>query len=324
MVTKQIDRYVSRSFLFPFVGILLLIFVLYASFDLLKKLDELQQVRAGRALSILARYYAYLFPVFILDTIPVVVVISAGLALVPMAKNRELLILKSSGISIYRIALPIFFWTLLISVGMLWMRESVVPVFSKKTELLARRLENKTSESRLIQDPEYNRRFFVNSYHFSRDTLNKITIVERRSDQSLKRIIEADKGFWSQQNKLTLKGVEITRYTAEGLPKGNPTVKTRFSLATSLSRFDFLGAKEGSLGGRSLAMPLGRLAAKMRAAPHIPEYRVAFHSRLASTFIPFLLLLVGIPVLVGFEEAAKNRFLGVLMCVLVAGITCWS
>ncbi|MEF8787836.1 MAG: LptF/LptG family permease, partial [Planctomycetota bacterium] len=31
------------------------------------------------------------------------------------------------------------------------------------------------------------------------------------------------------------------------------------------------------------------------------------------------LLLVGIPVLVGFEESAKNRFLGVLICVLVAG-----
>lgn len=319
MVRKQIDRYVSRSFLVPFVGILLLIFVLYASFDLLKKIDELQQVGAGRAVSLLAKYYAYLFPVFILDTIPVVVVVSAGLALVRMAKNRELLILKSSGISIYRIALPIFFWTLLISTGMLWMRESVVPVFSKRKALLARRLENKTSESRLLEDQKYNRRFFVDSYNFSEDTLNKVTVVERRADESIKRIIEADKGRWRRDGRLALKGVEIRQYTPEGLPEGNSTVKTRLALPTGLSQFDFLSANKGSLGGRSLAMPLDKLASKMRASPHIPEYRVAFHSRLASTFIPFLLLLVGIPILVGFENSAQNRFLGVLICVLVAG-----
>ena len=319
MITKQIDRYVSRSFLLPFAGILVLIFVLYGSFDLLKKIDELQQAGAGRAIPLLAKYYAYLFPVFILDTIPVVVVVSAGLALVPMAKNRELLILKSSGISIYRVALPIFFWTLIISASMLWMRESVVPVFSKKKELLARKLEGKKSESRLLQDQKYNRRFFVDSYNFSNDVMDKVTVVEQYTDQTIKRIIEADRGEWRDGQTLVLESVDIREYDPEGLPTGNSEVKKELTLPTSLSRFDFLSAHQGSLGGQSLSMPLDKLVKRMRASPHIPEYRVAFHSRLASTFIPFLLLLVGIPVLVGFERSAKNRFLGVLICVLVAG-----
>ena len=318
MLTKKIDRYVSRSFLFPFIGILVLIFVLYASFDLLKKMDELQQMGAENVAGILVRYYAYLFPVFILDTVPIVVVVSAGLALVPMSKNRELLILKSSGISIYRIVLPIFVWTLLISAGSFWVRESVVPVFSQKKELLARKLEQEKSRSLLLKDEGHNRTFYIDTYNFSTDIMHRLTIVEHQDSAAIKRIIEADKGSWGDDHHLILTGVDIRQYGPEGLPRGKPRVKTEMTLSTTLSRADMVEAQGTSMGGQAMTMPLDKLAARIEAAPHIPGYRVALHSRLASVLVPFLLLLVGIPILVGFENTAGNRFLGVLTCVLVA------
>jgi lipopolysaccharide export system permease protein len=56
----------------------------------------------------------------------------------------------------------------------------------------------------------------------------------------------------------------------------------------------------------------------MRENPHSPSYAVAFHLRLASFFTPFILLLVGIPCLIGYEESVKSRFVGVLISIAVS------
>jgi lipopolysaccharide export LptBFGC system permease protein LptF len=56
----------------------------------------------------------------------------------------------------------------------------------------------------------------------------------------------------------------------------------------------------------------------MRAHPHIPTYSVAFHFRISSFFTPFILLLVGIPCLIGFEESIQSRFVGVLISIAVS------
>ena len=61
------------------------------------------------------------------------------------------------------------------------------------------------------------------------------------------------------------------------------------------------------------------LIARIKENPDVPAYRVMLHSRLASALSPFLLLLVGVPVLVGFENSLQSRFVGVIMCILVAG-----
>ena len=42
------------------------------------------------------------------------------------------------------------------------------------------------------------------------------------------------------------------------------------------------------------------------------------HGRLSAPLVPFVLLLLGVPVLVGFESSVSNRMIGVVLCIVVA------
>ena len=54
--------------------------------------------------------------------------------------------------------------------------------------------------------------------------------------------------------------------------------------------------------------------------PDNPRNSLLFHSRIAYTLTHFVLLLLGIPLVIGFERLSRNLFLRVGLCVLVCGI----
>ena len=318
MFIRRIDRYVSRSFLVPFVGILFLIFGLYVAFDLLKRVDDLQKLGMGEALPMLLKYYGYVFPVFILDSVPTVILVAAGLTLVKMARSRELLILKASGVSLHRVMVPIFAWTLIISTGVFWAKENLVPQFVRNKALAARRLERDLERSIMLRDEQHNFTLYVNEYAFSGGQMKKVSVMEFYSSGQIKRMIEADEGYHSGEGMIELKRAIIEEYDKRGVKVGDIQEKAALEMETSLSRYDFVRAKQEAMRGQSMYMELPDLAKKMRKQSDIPHFQVSFHSRLASAFIPFILLLIGVPVLVGFEHSAHSRFLGIIVCVFVA------
>ena len=317
MVAKQIDRYVSRSFLVPFVGILVFIFGLYVAYDLLTKIDDVQGLAKSEALNLLLKYYAYVFPIFVLDSVPVIVVMAAGLALVKMSKRRELLLLKASGISMYRAVAPIFFWALLISLGVLWVRERMVPHVVRDKELVARELSGDVGRTLMLKDEQLKFKLFVNSYDFWDHSMERVSVIEL-SGLTVKRVVEADRAHWTQDGRIRLEGVQVRDFSVRGPKAGQPMAMTSMEIETTLTPFDFVRARSEKAGSRPLFLTLPQLAAKMRENPNVPHFRVAFHSRLASAFASFVLLLVAIPLLVGFEHSAHSRFVGAVICIFVA------
>jgi lipopolysaccharide export LptBFGC system permease protein LptF len=88
-------------------------------------------------------------------------------------------------------------------------------------------------------------------------------------------------------------------------------------LETDVSPFDIVRAAEDEELS-SLFQTLGRLRQRMQADPDTPSLAVQFHSRLASFFGPLVLLLVGLPLLVGFEHSVTSRMLGIVISIAVA------
>jgi len=316
MIAKRIDRYVSFSFLLMFFGILAVVFGLYVAYDLLKRVEELQELGTGEILPAMFTYYGYVFPVFALDSVPAIVALAAGLTLVKMSKRRELLTLKASGVSVYRAIAPIFFWTLLVSVGVLWARERIVPAIVQQKELMARQLSGDMGRGLLLKDRQFNFKLFVNSYDFSNHSMKQVSVIELHPELTVKRIVEADEGHWAGDGLIRLEGVNMRDFDAKGAKAGQPTTMASTVIETALSPFDFVRARSES-AARSLFLTLSQLAARMRDNPNVPHYRVVFHSRLASAFTSFVVLLLVIPLLVGFEHSAHSRFVGAVVCIFV-------
>ncbi len=322
MIFKKIDRYVGCAFLTRLLGIALLLGLLYVVFDLLKKLDEIQEVGLANAARTVGFYYACMLPIFLVDIAPALTLVAAGLVLTGMARKRELLVLKASGTSLYRVVAPIFFWTLIVNVAAFGFREVSGPRFAQRREILDRVLDNEVERELLLRDEQFHRKLYVGEYSFPRRTMKDICVVELRQDATpgLSRVIQADFGSWNRDGDLVLEDVEVKRAgeTGEAETAAGPLVSPVLTLKTGLSPIDFVRAAEEDSESMSLMRPLPELYRLVRQQPDIPLFRVLFHSRLASFFNPFILLLVGIPCLVGFERSIESRFLSVIIGILVA------
>ncbi len=318
MFYKRIDRYVGGRFLAYYLGSLGLMGSLYAVFDVLKRIEDLREAGIEHAAGRLAAYYGYLLPVFLVDVAPGVTLIAAGLVMVHMARRRELLTLKASGTSMHRITAPIFFWALLLSIGVFAVRETVGPAFTRNKEIIGNTLEGKVETQLLLSDQAASREVFVAEYDFAANTIKGITVMEFYPNGMLKRTVYSPRAAWGAENELVLEDAEIQEFEETGSSESEITAVPELRIQTALRRFDFVRASAERNEGGAPFQTLAGLIRQARIYPEVPYFRVTFHSRLASFFTPILLLLVGIPLLVGFEHSVDSRFLGVVVSFAVA------
>ncbi len=315
MVLKLVDRYVSRSFLQYFAGSVFLIAALYTTFDLLTRLDDIQDISPGQALSALAPYYARLVPVFLFDIVPALVLVAAGMVLVRMAKARELLALKASGTSVRRVIAPILLLALLISVAVFALRETLGPDLLREGQLVGRRVEDKVEKELLLSDSGF--KAYVGEYDFERSTMTAVSLLELYPDGKLKRLTEADSGGWLSDGSIFLEGVTVQEFDPSGTAMEPVSFPSR-KIETNLTPYDMIRAAEEGSDPSVLFRTLPDLWRQTKQSPGIPYFRVVFHQRLASFFSPIILLLVGIPCLVGFEHSVNSRSVGVILSIVVA------
>jgi lipopolysaccharide export system permease protein len=320
MVFKRIDRYVTWRFLIFLAGMLCLLGFLYGSFDLLKKVEDLRQAEMSQEVSLLAQYYAYVLPLFLVDIVPALVLVSAGMVLVQMARTRELLVLKASGISVYRMVAPVFLAAFIISMLGFTFQQTLAPGFARQKELLDRKIQEKVETELLIQDPTYNQRLFVGLYDYADQSMQVVRIITLYPGDKLrvKAVVQADSARLLPDGKLQMEGVVVQNFDQTGTPQPLGPPSASQTVQTGLDPFDFVRASQESGEQTMVLQTLGELRDQIRRNPNVPGFQVVYHSRLASIFSPIILLLIGVPCLIGFEQSVRSRFLGAIISIVVA------
>lgn len=102
---KIIDRYIVKEFLPPFfLGLLLFTFVL-----LLNRIFKLTDliVTKGVSLLVVMKLFTYILPSFFTLTIPMAVLLAALIAFSRLSTDSEIIALKATGFSLYRLMAPV-------------------------------------------------------------------------------------------------------------------------------------------------------------------------------------------------------------------------
>ena len=108
---KIIYRYILREISHPFFMILfVLTFVL-----IMGKLLQLMDLMVNKGVSILdiAKLFLFLFPTFLIFTIPISLLVSILIGLGRLSADNEITIFKASGISLYQLLYPVLFASLI-------------------------------------------------------------------------------------------------------------------------------------------------------------------------------------------------------------------
>jgi len=129
-VIRTLDRYLLTRFILTLILAVGAIMLIGLIVDLVENLEEIVD-NAASAKDVLL-YYLYFLPWIYKITVPAAVLLAGLFSIGLLAKNNEILAMKSAGISLYRIALPLLVFTFLLSVANFFFNEEILPYTNRE------------------------------------------------------------------------------------------------------------------------------------------------------------------------------------------------
>ncbi len=131
---KILYRYIFREHVGPFFfGLSVLMFILVMDFIL-----EVLNMIIGKGLNafIILQVFVLNLAWMLALAVPMAVLVSTLMAFGRLSQDNEITALKASGISLYRLILPALIASILVSVGMIFFNDRVLPELNHKARLL--------------------------------------------------------------------------------------------------------------------------------------------------------------------------------------------
>lgn len=129
-----LNRYLLGEFFRSFATALSGISIVYLCVDFLQKADDF--IRFKATLSQVARYFLFNLPSIITPSIPIAALIATLLSLGALSRHNEIIAMRSSGISLGRIVLPVLAGGLLISAIGFINNELIMPAYVAKANYI--------------------------------------------------------------------------------------------------------------------------------------------------------------------------------------------
>ena len=129
---RILDEYVVREFLNTFflvIGGFLMLLIIFTFFDLIGDI-----LRNRSPLAIVGQYLLYLAPNLLYTIEPLAVLIAVLVTFGVLNRNNELIAMKATGISLYRLVVPIVSISAVLAVGLYLFGEFYLPQFNRRQE----------------------------------------------------------------------------------------------------------------------------------------------------------------------------------------------
>jgi len=200
---RILDKYIIKNISLGYFFILLVFIGLYFIADIFTNLSDFLQAKTS--LLILVQYYIASIPLIFLRVSPLALLISTLYTFGELNKNNEIISIRASGTTIIRIAFPIIFFALFLSVLTLFVQEKTLMKSQKrvddiKTQFIKKTMANATEEHNLAFTSG-DRIFFVQKFFPKKGLLKNVIIFEEGEDRKLKKKIVCKEisyeyGFW--------------------------------------------------------------------------------------------------------------------------------
>jgi lipopolysaccharide export system permease protein len=107
-----LDRYIFRELLSPFLTSLTALCFIVFTKEMLRLMDLL--VSKGVGLFAIGKVIAYLMPSFLVLTLPIACLIASVSAFSRLSFDNELIVMRAAGVSLWRLAVPVFTFSTLV------------------------------------------------------------------------------------------------------------------------------------------------------------------------------------------------------------------
>lgn len=127
---KKLDQFILKSFIGPFIAILLVVvFILVMQF-LWLYIDEL--VGKGLSMKVIFEFLAWGSVTMLPLSLPLATLLASMMTLGTLGENNELLAIKAAGVSLQRVMIPLGVACVVVSVGAFFISNDLIPVAYNK------------------------------------------------------------------------------------------------------------------------------------------------------------------------------------------------
>jgi LPS export ABC transporter permease LptG/LPS export ABC transporter permease LptF len=197
------DTYVLNSFVFYFY-LLLVSFVLmthvYTFFELLSDIVK-NHISMMRVLT----YLFFLTPKLIYDSAPISVLVAVLITFGIMTKNNEVTAFKASGISLYRLAIPVLLTAFLLSGGLFAFDHYVVPRANRIQDAIRNEIKGRPVQTYLHPEKQWikgnsERIYYYKYFNPVEKVMGGVNVYELDAAPfKLRRHISAEKARWERR-----------------------------------------------------------------------------------------------------------------------------
>ncbi len=295
-----LDRYLVGRFLKNFFLCLFVFLFLYVIVDLLSNLQDI--IKHHPPLLKVVELYLYSLPLIFTQTTPVAALLATLFTLGGLNQTNEIIAMRSNGVETSRIIRPFWVIGLILSLGIFWISETVLPETQRMSTILKHVYIDKgataESESPVENVAVYgfnNRLFFINKLYPKSKTIDGLTILEHDDRQNVTSKIYAEKAVW-RDNRWVLYQAFVYRLGDNQRVRGEPLYFTDTFLKIQETPQDFLrqNIPVESMNIKEISQYIARLPER-EASPTITRLKVDLYQKTVFPFTTLVIILLGIP-----------------------------
>jgi LPS export ABC transporter permease LptF/LPS export ABC transporter permease LptG len=146
-----IDDYVLKDFFAYFgmiVGTFMVLLLIFTFFELLKDINRVP-------LYVIGQYLLTVTPYFLYNTMPLSMLLAVLVTFGLFEKANEITAMKATGISIYRVVLPVLLMAAVVATGLFFFDQLYLPQLNKRQDALRNRIKGKPAQTYLRPDRKW-------------------------------------------------------------------------------------------------------------------------------------------------------------------------
>ena len=318
-LARILDRYLLKEWTQTFVMVLLAITSLYLIVDLSRLLDDITENDVPAATVV--EYYQYALPniVYLVQgpTALVATLIIIGI----LSRNNEIIAMKTSGISIYRIIMPVVAVVAVLCAITFFVNDRVIPIANRRAlsqrEDIQRgpKRSHQYLGSRWLWGKESRTLYNYTSYNPSSFVMEGVRVFElERNRFRLRRITVGARANWVERGGWQFEDTWVRRFEESSSPfQRHAKILMPFGEDPDYFVAEKKAADELSYG--ELTDYIHQLE---RAGYSVQSLRVRLSQKLALPFVPMIMTLVGIPFALRIGKRGNLFGVGVAVAVVMA------
>ncbi len=329
---KILDRYIIKSLIASYIICVFLVLCFYIIIDMFTNFDKFDdyrqsleknsQVKDISLWTLMLTYYFYQIPVIFYNLAPIATVMSGMFTLTRMSRCNELIPLKASGVSMYRLLSPFLIFACIIAISMITMHEYVITEIADNLETLQHmRYSTRWQKNMILHTDMQGNIFYIRTYYSNKQILEEVRVVIPYSMEKFqpKFVIKAKIGSWTKyrgEQAVLLKDGTITEYLSNGEIKDQSISiqKEGYILLTDMSDIALTQPDRKNLDKHKIL----RLWQILEKNPDLVSIQLTLHLRFSLPLSNILLILLGLPLILGRET--RNFFLGTGICAILCGV----